>query len=101
MRLPQAQIKEAILHPERMVRQEAAYYFSTCFSPDTDVMPLAIQAVEKYGRRQAFQHIHILADLAQTDATIEWVIRKLHREEDKFEDHDTYFPALSRLLCGA
>lgn len=100
MRLPEAKIKEAILHPEKMVRQEAVYYFSNCFSPDPAVMPLAIQAIEKYGRRQSFQHVHILADLAQTEATVEWAIRELHREGD-FEDRDTYFPALSRLLCNA
>jgi hypothetical protein len=97
MRLPEAKIKEAILHPEKMVRQEAVHYFSNCFSPDTTVMPLAIQAIEKYGRRQAFRHVHVLTDLAQTETTVEWTIRELHREED----HDGYFPALSRLLCQA
>ena len=101
MRLLETKIKEAILHPEKLVRQEAVYYYSNCFSPDTDVMPLAIQAIEKYGRRQAFQHVHDLENLAQTEATIEWVIRELHKEEDKFHAQDSYFPALSRLLCNA
>jgi hypothetical protein len=101
MRLPEAQIKEAILHPEKVVRQEAVCYFSNCFSPDTTVMPLAIQAIEKYGRRRAFRAVHVLADLAQTEATVEWAIRELHREEYSAEDYDSYFPALSRLLCQA
>lgn len=101
MRLPEAKIKEAILHPEKLVRQEAVYYFSNCFSRNTEVMPLAIQAIEKYGRQQAFLYVHPLADLAQTEATIEWAIRELHKEEDKAEDRDTYFPALSRMLCNA
>lgn len=38
---------------------------------------------------------------AQTEATVEWAVKELHREEDKAEDHDSYFPALSRLLCSA
>lgn len=101
MRLPEAKIKTAILHPEKLARQEALLYFTDCFSRDTDVMPLAIQAIEKYGRQQAFLYVHPLADLAQTEATVEWAIRELHREEEKHEDRDTYFPALSRLLCHA
>src|SRR5208283_4915009 len=101
MRLPETKIKEAILHPVKVARQEAVFYFLNCFSQDTDVMPLAIQAIEKYGRSQAFQYVHPLADLEQTDATVEWAIRELHREENKAEDQDTYFPALSRLLCRA
>lgn len=101
MRLPEAKIKEAILHPEKLARQEAMHYFADCFSRDTEVMPLAIQAIEKYGRQQAFLYVHPLADLVQTEATVEWTIRELHKEEDKAEDRDTYFPALSRLLCNA
>jgi len=101
MRLSEAKIKEAILHTEKLARQEAVYYFSDCFSRDADVMSLAIQAIEKYGRRQAFQYVHMLAHLKQTEPTVEWAIRELHKEEDKIEDRDSYFPALSRLLCNA
>ena len=63
-------------------------------------MPLAIKAIETYGRSNAFLHVYVLAELAQTEATVEWAMRELHREGD-FEDQDTYFPALSRLLCNA
>src|SRR5260370_32312323 len=101
MRSPEAKIKEAIVHPERLVRQEALLYFSDCFSRDAGVLPLAIKAIQTYGRSNAFLHVHVLAHLAQTEATIEWAIRELHREEDKAEDAGSYFPALSRLLCCA
>ena len=101
MRLPEAKIKEAIVHPEKLVRQEALLYFADCYSRDAEVMPLAIKAIETYGRSNAFLHVHVLAHLAQTEATVEWAIRELHREEDKAEDHDSFFPALSRLLCSA
>lgn len=30
MRLPEAKIKGAILHPEKLVRQEALLYFADC-----------------------------------------------------------------------
>ena len=49
MRLPEAKIKEALVHPEKLVRQEALLYFADCHSRDAEVMPLAIQAVETYG----------------------------------------------------
>jgi len=101
MRLPEAKIKEAIVHPEKLVREEALLYFADCFSRDAEVMPLAIKAIETYGRGNAFLYIHLLARLAQTEATVEWAIRELHREEDKAEDHDSYFPDLSHLLCSA
>jgi hypothetical protein len=101
MRLPETKIKEAILHPEKLVRQEALLYFAESYSRDAEVMPLAIKAIETHGRRNAFQHVYLIAQLAQSEATVEWAIKELHREEDRAEDNDRYFPALSRLLCSA
>jgi hypothetical protein len=101
MRLPEAKIKEALVHPDKLVRQEALRYFADCYSRDAEVMPLAIMAIETFGRSSAFVHLHVLAQLAQTEATVEWAIRELHREEDKAHDLDGFFPALSRLLCNA
>ncbi len=43
-------------------------------------MPLAIKAIETYGRSNAFLHVHVLSHLAQTEATAEWSIRELFRE---------------------
>ena len=101
MRLPEAKIKEALAHPDKLVRQEALLYFADCYSRDAEVMPLAIQAIQAYGRSQAFLHVHMVAQLAQTEATVEWAIKELHREVDKANDLDSFFPALSRLLCSA
>ena len=60
-------------------------------------MPLAIKAVETFGRRNAFLYIHVLGHLRQTEATADWAVRELHRKAD----HDSDFPALSRLVCSA
>lgn len=100
-RLPEAKIKEAIFHPEKLVRQEALAYFTDCYSRDTEVMPLVIRAIQQYGRRDALVHTYVLEDLAQTETTVAWAIRELYHEEDKFEEHDEYFPGISRLLCNA
>lgn len=94
MRLAETKIKQAILHPDKMVREEALLYFTKCFSPDPDVMPLAIQSIEKYGRNDAFTFIHVIADLAQTDATLDWAIQQLNQVKDR-----AYCLRLSRLVC--
>src|SRR5262249_2576140 len=85
----------------KLVRQEALLYFADCYSRDAEVLPLAIKAIETYGRRDAFLYVHVLEHLAQTEATVEWAIKELHREEDEAEDYGSFFPALSRLLCSA
>jgi hypothetical protein len=83
MRLPEAKIRESIVHPEKLVRQEVLHYFAECYSRDAKVMPLTIKAIETYGRSQAFLHLHMVAHLAQTEATVDWAVKELHREEDK------------------
>jgi hypothetical protein len=46
-------------------------------------MPQAIKAIETFGRKEAFLYFHVLAHLAQTEATVDWAIKELHREEDQ------------------
>jgi SEC-C motif len=101
MRLCEAKIKDAILHPEKLVRHEALHYFAVSFSRDPEVMPLAIKAIETFGRGGAFSYLHMLTYLAQSQSTVDWVIRELHRKEQGTEDRDVLFPTLSRLLCHA
>ena len=82
MHTPESKIKEAILHPVHEIREKALHYFSDANCEDESIMPLVIQAVEKYGRRIAF---HILRDaewLPQTEATVDWLIKELQRNYD-------------------
>jgi hypothetical protein len=82
MRTPESKIKEAILHPEEEIREKALHNFSQAKCEDESIMPLVIQAVEKYGRTIAF---HILRDaewLPQTEATVDWLIGELQRHYD-------------------
>ena len=78
MRLSVEQVKQGIVHPERIVRGCALRYFSESFSDDQEVMPLAIQAVEAHGWDNAFEHPHCLGDLAQTEETLLWMIDRLN-----------------------
>jgi hypothetical protein len=102
MRYPEDKIKEAILHPDLDVRDTAIRYFYSSTSPDHALMPLAIEAIEKYGRTKAFSFTHYLNLLPQTEQTIAWVIAELQRDfRGAAEERYFYFLNLSRLLCHA
>jgi hypothetical protein len=82
MRLHDAKIKQAILHPESEVRLTAVDYFAGSQSCDPEVMPLVIQAVEKYGRNSSFRLLRYAEHLVQTAATLDWLIGELGRDLD-------------------
>ena len=81
MRLSESKIKEAILHPNADIRSRAVHYFADSFSQDTSVVPLVIQAVEQYGREEAYHLIGATTELAHTGETISWVVDELDRED--------------------
>jgi hypothetical protein len=101
MRLVEARIKEALVHPDQLARQAALNYFAESFSRDPEVMLFAIQAFEQYGREGAFDFIGKLANLTQTDTSVEWIIRELRVVERSLKGRAIYLGALSRLLCDA
>src|SRR4029079_12557107 len=77
-------------------------YFYSSTGPDHTLMPLAIQAIERYGRTKAFSFTHYLNLLPQTEQTIGWVIAELQRDcEGRPEEQHFYYLNLSRLLCHA
>jgi hypothetical protein len=62
MRLPPDKVKEAILHADQDVREAAVYYFARSHSSDPAIMPLVIQAIEKFGFDNAGQTLAESAD---------------------------------------
>jgi hypothetical protein len=72
MRLSAEKVKDAILHSDKDVREEAVFYFFHAFSPDPTIMPLVIQAIERYGWDDAFEMYRPLSRMVQTDETIRW-----------------------------
>jgi hypothetical protein len=102
VRLGEDKIKEAILHPDLDVRDAALRYFYSSTSADHGLMPLAIRAIERYGRTKAFSFTHYLNLLPQTEQTVGWVITELRRAfEGRPEEQHFYYLNLSRLLCHA
>jgi hypothetical protein len=88
MRLPEAKIKRAILHPESEIRLTAVGYFADSHSSDPEVMPLVIEAVEKYGRDSSFRLLRDAEHLVQTANTLDWLINELRRDFE-VDDIDT------------
>ena len=104
MRLDEQLIKQAILHPEKDVRSEAVLYFSRSYTTDVSVLPLAIQAVEKFGWDEAFSVAACMTGLPLNDATLPWVLAQLQHEDAK-RPNPFGFPArwhtLNSLLSNA
>jgi hypothetical protein len=99
MLLPESKIKQSILHPREDIRLAAVSYFCQSRSQDEGVMPLVIEAVEKHGREMAFRILRDADDLAQTPATVGWLVDELRRQcnlEDV--DQDNYRTAIALIL---
>ena len=69
MRLPADKVKEAILHADQDVRDAAVYYFADSFSSDPAIMPLVIQAIDKFGFENAFDIYSALRDFVWVNST--------------------------------
>lgn len=77
MRLSESRVKQAILHTDQNVRDSAIYYFSRSFSSDPDLIGLVLQAVERYGHKQAFFAYSFLESIRHSDDSI----RSAHRAD--------------------
>ncbi len=99
MRTSKHKIKQAILHPEEEIRVTALAYFTERHNQDETVMPLVIEAVQKYGRDTAFTILRRADSLTQTEATVEWLVDELSRNVD-LEDvgNDNYRCAVALIL---
>ena len=82
MRTPESKIKAAILHPEEEIRLDAVEYFALARCEDVSVMPLVIQAVEKYGQAATAEILHGALRLPQTEASVDWITDQLRRDYD-------------------
>ena len=102
MRLPETKIKQAILHSEEEIRLTAIGYFTKPQSNDPEIMPLVIEAVDKYGRESSFHLLRDAEHLVQTASTLDWLINELRREFDTQEiNTDNLRFALGLAVVGA
>lgn len=99
MRLSEDRIKEAILDRDLKIRQRAVRYFAKSFSTDTSVMPLVIEAVDTFGKEDAYHLIGLSRDLPQTEDTIDWIIDELN--DNRSDQYENYTFNLSMVLAIA
>jgi len=97
VRLPETKIKAAILDTDLEIRQRAIRYFA--YSTDLSVMPHVIQAVERFGRQDAYHLIGSARELPQTEETITWIIDELGNESNAKDLNYSY--NLSMVLVRA
>jgi hypothetical protein len=101
MRLSEEKIKQAILNPDPDVREMAVGYFAGSFSSEPTIMPLVIQAVEKFGY-ETFPNFAVRQGLVQTDDTLLWMLAQLATAGDpKDENWIRYRWGLLGLLTQA
>lgn len=101
MRLSEQQVKQGILHSDPGVRLAALDYFAESFSRDASVMPVVIEAFERFGRTNAFPFVHPIARLVQTPETIEWTISELQKTDGNSETNREFKYHLGASLCNA
>jgi hypothetical protein len=102
MRLPESKIKSAILNPEEAVRLTALAYFADSFTTDESLMPLVIEAVEKYGRESAFSILRDAERLPQTETSFNWLLNELQSDFGLTDvDQDNYRFAVCLVLLSA
>lgn len=78
MRLPETKIMEGLLHPSGVVRQAALDYFTDGWSRNPEIMPLVIRNIESLGWADAFSKHFDFDRLAQTEETVDWILRSFH-----------------------
>jgi hypothetical protein len=98
MRLTEDRVKEAILSPDRDVREAAVYYFSQSFSIDLDIMPLAIRLIDQYGQDEAFEMYSFLKVLIQTDETVLWLVEQVKKCGEPDEEYGYVHAVRSALV---
>ena len=102
MRTPESKIKEAILHSEEEIRQVATGYFTRLPVEDDGIMPVVIEAVEKYGRDSTFQVLRAADSLPQTEATVAWLAGELSKDWDLDDiGNDNHCFAVALILYDA
>ena len=86
-------IKAALTHPEPEVRQRAVRRLADSSHDDGSVMPLVIQAIERFGLTDAWPMLETARSLKQTPATIDWAIDHLRQplnHDDVSQDNALY-----------
>jgi hypothetical protein len=102
MRIAEDRIRAAVGHPQWAIGCQALEYWRGEHAADPSVMPLVIQATTKLGHRDGFHLLRKADRLAQTAATLDWLMAELDQPLDVADvAEDNYRFALALLLLQA
>jgi hypothetical protein len=79
--LPPDRIKPFLLHPDPDVRSFAAEYFGESWSDDPDLLPMVLDACERYGFDVPLSGLHKAESLVVTEASLGRVLGLLAKQE--------------------
>src|SRR5438552_11376713 len=77
--LPPERLKPHLAHQDRFVRKAVADYFGDSFSQDPEIVPLILQACERYGDEQNLNGLCACEKLAFTAEAIRGLLQRLAR----------------------
>ncbi len=64
------ELKPFLLHEDKIVRGEIAYYFSNAWWGDEEMIPLLLQTVEKYGDKENSQVLSFAKHFPVTESSL-------------------------------
>ena len=75
-------IKPFLVHEDRYIRRAATDYFADQWSRDPDILPLILDACDRYGDEQNFRGLSCCDRLLLTGQSLDRVLDHLARAED-------------------
>jgi hypothetical protein len=102
MRIPEDQIRAALLHPDEHIRCTALCWYSEAFSRDSTVMPVVLDSIRQYGPAASWRIMREAQWLAQTPATVNALVAMLERADDFLDVREENFRFAAGLaICRA
>jgi hypothetical protein len=102
MRIPEDQIRAALLDPEEEVRCTALCWYSEAFSRDSTLMPVVLDSIGRYGPAASWRVMREAQWLVQTPETVDGLIAALDRADDPSDVRKENFRFAAGLaLCRA
>jgi hypothetical protein len=104
MRLTVEQVRQGLCHEDPLVRSFVLLWQRNRRPRDAAAMPMALEALARYGTYDCFEHVYPLAELTQTPASIAWALEQLASVRDVTDANEpaaNLRDALVWLLSGA
>jgi hypothetical protein len=76
-------IKPYLLHEDRFIRDAAVEYFSDSWSRDPDLIPMLLDARERFGDQEGIHALNVAYRFSQTESSLDRVLEHLAKSEDE------------------